>query len=70
MPGDEGGNQIATRCIPVRATVRPTGVSGAAAAIMPSRRAAKLNVLHAIVTEQGEDQRDDRIGVRGNRRAL
>jgi len=27
------------------------GVAGVAAAILPSRRAAKLNILHAIVSE-------------------
>ena len=27
------------------------GLAGVAAAILPSRRAAKLNVLHAIATE-------------------
>ena len=27
------------------------GLAGVAAAILPSRRAAKLNILHAIVTE-------------------
>jgi putative ABC transport system permease protein len=48
---DQGISEFSIPLLSLAIVVVLAGLAGVAAAILPSRRAAKLNILHAIVSE-------------------
>jgi len=48
---DQGITVFSVPFLTLAIVIVPAGLAGVAAAILPSRRAAKLNILRAILTE-------------------